>query len=157
MKIFAILLVILLTLFSCQEEKELPVSNKVKLEFRLAQDYLADSLETRVLDGDTIYLHEKVELSNSDIALVAKTELKDGLILIFTNQGNEKISKLSVSGFGKLLAIMVDDKILIAPKIMGKVSGRVQITGYFTENEIDELFDALTGEIDEINLENKRR
>ena len=157
MKILSLFLIILFTPFMCEEEKELPVSDKVKLEFRLAQDDQADSLEVRILNGDTLYLHEKIELSNPDIALVAKTELNDGIVLIFSNQGNEKISRLSVSGFGKFLAIIVNDKILIAPKIMGKVSGKVKITGNFTEEGINELFDALTGDIEDINIDNKRR
>ena len=144
MKTFAIICVLLLTPFMCEEENELPVSGVVKLEFRLAQDYKADGLEKRIFKNDTIYLHEKIELSNSDIALVSKNELKDGISFTFNNKGNEKISKLSVIGFGKLLAIIVDDKILVAPKIMGKVSGKVQITGYFTEKEIDEIFEELT-------------
>jgi len=157
MKIFTILLLFLLLNFGCNEEKKLPVSDKIKLEFRLAQDYQADSLEMRILNKDTIYLHEKIELTNSDIAFVTKSQLNNAIILTFTAKGSGKISKLSISGFGRLLAILVDDKILVAPKIMGKVSNEVQITGQFSNEEINKMFDALTSEIKDVNVINRGR
>jgi len=157
MKIFPILFLFLLFIFGCNNEKKLPVSNKVKLEFRLAQDYQSDSLEMRILNKDTIYLYKKIELTNSDIAYVAKTQLNNGLIINFTQKGSEKIAKLSITAFGKLIAILVDDKILVAPKIMGKVSDEVQITGQFSNEEIDKIFDELTSEIKEVNIINKGR
>ena len=157
MKIFTILLLLSLFIFNCNKEKKRTVSNQVKLEFRLAQDYPADSLEMKILNKDTIYLHEKTELTNSDIAFIAKTQLNNGIILTFTEKGNEKISKLSIMGFGKLLAILVDDKLLVAPKIMGKVSQKVQITGQFSNEEIDKMFDDLTAEIKDVNVINKGR
>ena len=157
MRIFVILLVFLLLNLGCNEEKKLPVSEKIKLEFRLAQDYQVDSLEMQILNKDTIYLHKKVELTNSDIAFVTKSQLNNAIILTFTPQGNKKISKLSMFAFGKLLAIMVDDKILVAPKIMGKVSHEVQITGQFSNDEIDKMFDELTSEIKDVNVINRGR
>jgi len=151
MRPFYILLLLLLLFFGC-EEKKLPVSRDIKLEFRLAQDYKANNLEMRILNGDTIYLHKKIELVNSDIAFVTKSQLNNAIILTFTQSGNKKISELSIFGFGKMLAILIDDKILIAPKIMGKVSHEVQITGRFSNAEIDKMFDNLTVEIKDVNI-----
>ncbi|MBN1251385.1 MAG: hypothetical protein JXR51_00425 [Bacteroidales bacterium] len=145
MKTLAVLfLLVLIFTFGCKEETELPVSKYVKLEFKLAQNYAGDSLEMRVIKKDTIYLYPKVELSNEDIALVSKSEIDNGIVLTFTESGNDKIAKLTMLGFGKLLAVIVDDKVIIAPKIMGKISGKVQILGAFTKEEIGEMFDSLT-------------
>ena len=155
MRFFTFFLVFLF-FFACSEKK-LPVSDNIKLEFRLAQDYKANNLEMRILNRDTIYLHKKVELVNSDIAFVTKSQLNNAIILTFTQSGNKKISKLSIFGFGKMLAILVDDKILIAPKIMGKVSHEVQITGQFSNTEIDKMFDDLTSEIKDVNVINRGR
>ncbi len=150
-KIIKFLFFIFLVLFfGCNNNRVRPVSKDIKLEFRLAQDYKSDGLEMRILNRDTIYLHKKIELTNSDIAYVTKAQLNNAIILTFTKKGNEKISKLSIIYFGKMLAILVDDKILIAPKIMGKVSHEVQITGRFSNEKIDKMFDELTREIKEV-------
>ena len=51
----------------------------------------------------------------------------------------EKLKAYTTANMGKRLAIMLDNRVLSAPKIAGVISKRGMVTGRFTTEEVDEI------------------
>jgi preprotein translocase subunit SecD len=63
----------------------------------------------------------------------------------FTDEGAKKMAKLTRENPGKLLAILVDGKVVSAPRIVAETSQRARITGRFTMEEATRIQQALRG------------
>jgi len=90
------------------------------------------------------YIKEPV-LSNKDIAgAKAKTTAMYGeetylIEVLFTGEGTKKFAQITKDNIGKELAIVIDGKIIMAPKIQTPIlDGKCQIHGRFTEAEAEE-------------------
>jgi preprotein translocase subunit SecD len=124
---------------------------KVKFEFRRAEAKPAEGLTEATVQGttDKVYLHKTAELTAADVASAAVTTdpvSKDPVVeVVFTDAGAKKMAKLTEEHTGKLLAVVLDGKVLTAPVIRAKISARAAITGKFTEAEAKKLADLLNG------------
>lgn len=149
MKILFILLVAFLQLPACQEEEKKPISKNAQIAFRFAENDPKEGYEERVHEGKKIYLNPIIEITQNDIDFVIKSinEYSEmPVILLEMNpKGTEKFATLTANNIKKMLAIVVNNEILIAPVIQDKITeGKVQITGSFSEEEVDKLFNTLT-------------
>ncbi len=60
-----------------------------------------------------------------------------------TDDGSIRMSKLSAANIGRQLAVVFGGRIVSAPTIQSTISARGQISGRFTEQEVDELIRTL--------------
>lgn len=89
-----------------------------------------------------IYLHTQSVVTEKDVTKVNATEIGNGLPAIsvtLTKEGGEKMAKVTEGNLGKMLAILVDGKVLCAPVIRSKLADRVVITGKFTKAETERI------------------
>ena len=93
----------------------------------------------------TFYVKEPV-LSNKDVASAkAKTTVMYGeetyLIEVnLTSEGTKKFAQITRDNIGKEIAIVIDGKIIMAPKLQAPIlDGRCQIHGGFTKAEAEEM------------------
>jgi preprotein translocase subunit SecD len=149
MKLLVILSIVFLQLTTCNEEEKKPISKNAQIAFRFAENEAVDGYEERELDGKKIYLNPKTEITQKDIDFVIKSHDEYSnmpIVLLEMNpEGTKKFAALTAGNLKKMLAILVNNEILMAPIIQQEITeGKVQITGYFTEEEVDKLLKTLT-------------
>lgn len=113
----------------------------VTVEFRAAEpDPAAMLAEMTTPDGTTVYVGEEALLTNADVksAKVAlDAQSKAPVVrLIFTEDGRKKLLDVTTARVGHMIAIVVEGKLLSAPRIMEPIAaGEAVITGNFTRAE----------------------
>ncbi len=127
-------------------------ANSVKIEFHRAEDQPAAGLkEIEAPPGGPnvqLYLRPEAELSNADIQEATATTDNNGQPVIsvsFTVEGAEKMAKLTEENLGKPMVIMIDGKVISAPKIMSKISAKAQISGNFSKEEAERIARGING------------
>jgi preprotein translocase subunit SecD len=121
---------------------------KVKFEIRRAEAKPTDGLVKATVAGSAVYLYPTAELTNEDIAdarIVEQPEARVAIDFIFTEAGTKKMEKLSEKQIDKPLAILIDGKVIAAPTVKAKISGRAQITGSFTREEAAKIVRGVIG------------
>lgn len=116
----------------------------VKVEFRRAENAPAPGLTKVMLPGmpNPIYVSPTAELTNADIAAasVAQTERGEAAIeIVFTDDGAEKMFKLTSTHLMKPLAILIDDKVTAAPRIVSAIRRKALISGHFSRAEAERI------------------
>ena len=112
---------------------------KIEFEVRLASYEKVKGWEIGLLPGPPktpIWISPEAALTNADIARAWPQPNADGFSVGFmlTEEGSLKLARLTKSHTGENLAIMVDGRVLSAPKIMDEITGgRAVINGKFTE------------------------
>jgi len=120
----------------------------VKVEFRRAESEPAKGLKEAKVEGrnEKVYLHDKAELTNEDIASanVEEVELRGvALEFRFTRAGQKKLAKLTEEHLNKPLAILVDGSVIAAPIIRSKLTDRAVISGKFKRAELERIAKSL--------------
>jgi preprotein translocase subunit SecD len=124
----------------------------VRFEARLAEETPAAGLrETKTADSErTIYLHQEVVVSNSDIAqarvVPGNTPTTFSVTVEFNAAGAMKMLKATESHIGKPLAILLDGELVMAPTVRGPASTSAVITGNFTRAEAERIATGLLGQ-----------
>jgi preprotein translocase subunit SecD len=123
---------------------------KVTVEFRLAEKKPADGLTEVKIEGtdEKVYLHKKAEATNADIAKASAgvdNALGPCIDILFTDAGAKKMQTVSEKHRGKMMAIVIDGKVVSAPTIQAKFSDKCQITGKYTKEEAEKLAKAISG------------
>jgi hypothetical protein len=62
-------------------------------------------------------------------------------------EGGERLKDLSSKNHGRLLAVIVDGRVVAAPAVQTDLGAAGQITGDFTDKELDALTDALRSDL----------
>jgi preprotein translocase subunit SecD len=121
---------------------------KVAVEFRRAETEPIKGYTEATVEGtkDKVYIAAKADLTNADIA-EAKVD-KDprgnpAIELILTKEGSKKLEALTGKQIGKPVAILIDGKVVAAPIVRAKVTGRAMIMGKFTKEEVERLVKAI--------------
>ncbi len=96
-------------------------------EFHLLEDEPGAGLES--VDVPALkavkYMHPEVVLLGSDIAAVAAMDLPHGgraLQITFTHDGAAKLARVTAASVGKSLAVVIDGKVVVAPRIMSAIT-----------------------------------
>lgn len=125
-----------------------PVGKPVRIEFRRAEAEAAPGLiEFPDPDGEgSIYLRDKAEITNAEIAeakLGYDTRGGAAVDIRLTEAGAAKLKKISRGHLEKRLAILIDGKLLMAPRIRSEMGSEAQITGRFSVAEAQRIADGI--------------
>jgi preprotein translocase subunit SecD len=123
----------------------------VKFEVRRAETRPAKGLTEAVVQGtgQKVYLHKDVALSNKDVAR-ARIKQEPGqapaVEVTFTDQGAERVAKLTERHQGKPLAILLDGKVVATPVLRATISGgQAVITADFTRERAERIAQGMQG------------
>jgi len=112
-------------------------SNQVTVEFRLAEDAEFPGSQAASLPNgeEMIHLHPKQDFDPKlvDRAAVICTDQGTPAVSVeFSKAGTKWITKLTSENLGKRLAVLLNQKVLQAPRIAGSIGGRAIIQGDFS-------------------------
>jgi preprotein translocase subunit SecD len=85
-----------------------------------------------------VWISPEAALTNVDIARAWPQPDADGFTVGFmlTEEGSLKLARLTKSHIGENVAVMIDGRVMSAPKITAEITGgRAVINGTFTEEE----------------------
>jgi hypothetical protein len=117
----------------------------IRFEVRLAEDEPATGLrQMKVPDSDrSIYLHDEVIVTNSDIAVArvaAGVRPSEYIVAIELNSsGAEKMRAATANHIGKPIAILLDGQVVMAPVLRTLISASARITGNFTRARAERI------------------
>jgi hypothetical protein len=122
----------------------------VKVDFRRAENQPGEGLIETPVSGTTqkVYLHASAGVTNADIAearAALDSQQKPVVEITFTEEGAKKMAKLTAEHQNKPLAILVDGKVVCAPVLRATISQKAQITGNFTQEEVDRIVRGING------------
>ena len=116
----------------------------VDFQIRLAESTAGDGL-TEALVGKTdlkVYLHSKPVITRQDIqeARLLKDERSGYVIeLTFTAKGAEQLSEATSKNRNKQLAVLINGRVVFAPRIFATISNSARIMGSFTAEEASDI------------------
>jgi preprotein translocase subunit SecD len=136
--------------------KDISIANRVKVTL---QDYYVNSLKLfygkKEIQGKNDFVELYALKNNSSILEINK--ILDSasigfdalghpsLQLVFNSRGAKAFEKLTENNINKFLAIAIDELVILAPLVTGKIGGgRLEISGAFTIRELQNLKDNLT-------------
>jgi preprotein translocase subunit SecD len=92
------------------------------------------------INGDTLYVYQRIEITNSDIKEAESSTYRTNpaLVLVLTEEGALKFSQLTRTNQGQVLGIFFNGN-LIATPIIGKAVyyGKVIMHGEYKRSQID--------------------
>ena len=119
----------------------------VRFEVRLAEDKPALGLrEAKVAGSDrSVYLHDEVVLSNNDIATarLVQESSQYRVDVRLSASGAKRIRAATENSIGKLMAILLDGQVVMAPIIRSPIDSSALITGNFTREEAERIVNGL--------------
>ncbi len=120
------------------------------IQFRFGENEPGKALKEMTVSGSDrkVYLHMESVLSNADIqgASVQKTKDGFGISLTFTEVGGKKFEEITRDNIGKILAIVVDGKLITVPVIRESITGgQAFIHGKFTQEEAIRIARGIVG------------
>jgi preprotein translocase subunit SecD len=106
-----------------------------KLELRLIAVNEADGFKVPTWDGKvTMVVEKRTYLNEKDVEKVKRSKLPDGspsIDLVFDQTASLTLEDITAKNQGRSLAILVDGKIVIAPKIKERISeGHMTLAGF---------------------------
>jgi len=106
-----------------------------KLELRLIATNPADGFKVPTYDGKvTMDVEKRVQLTDRDVAEVKRRKLPDGspaVDLVFDQTASLTLEDITAKNIGRSMAVLVDGKIVIAPKIKERISeGHMTMAGF---------------------------
>ncbi len=120
----------------------------VRFEVRLAEDKPGPGLREAKVSGSgrSIYLHDEVVASNSDIAaarLIQATPVQYSVGIEFNASGAEKMRAATASHIGKPVAILLDGQVVMAPVVRASLGAAAEITGNFTKVQAERIVEGI--------------
>lgn len=121
------------------------VQGAVRFEVRLAETKPGPGLREAKLSGSdqSVYLHSEVVVDNSDIAMARVIQpagsSQYAVDIKFNASGAEKMPAATRSHLGKLAAILLDGRVVMAPVIRSPISESAIISGNFTKAQAERI------------------
>lgn len=131
------------------DENHAPLkSAHIGLEIRRAEREPAEGLTEATVAGtdDRVYLYAMAEATNDDIAGVRIAKDSQGnpaVEIIFTAEGAKKMEELSAQHKDKPLAILIDGKVITAPRVTETFSQWIRMTGRFTQEDVEKMVERI--------------
>lgn len=122
----------------------------VRFEVRLAEDRPVLGLrEAKVSGSDrSVYLHDEVIVTNSDIAAARVVQGGDppqyGVSVEFNASGAEKMRAATGNHIGKPVAILLDGQVVMAPVLRTPIGAAAVVTGNLTRTEAERIASGIT-------------
>jgi preprotein translocase subunit SecD len=121
----------------------------VRFEVRLAEDRPAPGLREAKVSGSgrSVYLHDEVIVTNSDIA-VARVVPGHGpsdysIGVEFNASGAEKMRAATSNHIGKVVAILLDGQVVMAPVLRTPIGASARISGNFTRTQAERIVNGI--------------
>lgn len=116
----------------------------VRFEARLAETAPTLDLQPVKIDPNrTIYLHREAIVTNDDIAAArvvpGNAPGQFHVAVTFTPTGAERMRAATAEHIGRLLALLIDGQVVMAPTIRSVVSAEALLTGNYTQEEADRI------------------
>jgi hypothetical protein len=117
----------------------------IRFEVRLAEDTPAHGLrEAKVSGSDrSVYLHDEVIVTNSDIAeariVAGHGQSGYSIAIEFKASGADKMRSATGNNIGKIVAILLDGHVVMAPVLQSSISASAVITGKFTRTQAERI------------------
>jgi antitoxin (DNA-binding transcriptional repressor) of toxin-antitoxin stability system len=121
----------------------------VRFEVRLAEDSPAPGLREAKISGSdrSVYLHDEVIVTNGDIAVArvvpGRGPAEYSVGIEFKASGAEKMRAATEDHIGKLLAILLDGQVVMAPVLRSPISSSARITGNFTRSQAERIVNGI--------------
>ncbi len=120
------------------------VQAAVRFEVRLVEPAPAPGLtQARVAGGGTVYVHNEVIVTNSDIAQAKVIPQPDGsqfwVGVTFTADGARKIHEATANNIGKRMAILIDGEVVTAPVVREALNESAVVNGYISREEAERI------------------
>ena len=121
------------------------VQGAVRFEVRLAEDKPAPGLREAKVSGSngSVYLHDEVVVDNGDIAearvVQGSSPSQYAIDIKFNAAGAEKMRAATGSHVGKLLAILLDGQVVMAPVLRSPIGASALVTGHFTKAQAERI------------------
>ena len=117
----------------------------IRFEVRLAEDKPAPGLREAKVSGSarSVYLHDEVIVTNSDIAGARVVQVgrppQYAISIEFNAGGAKKMRAATANHIGKLVAILLDGQVIMAPVLQSPIGASAEITGTFTRTEAERI------------------
>ena len=121
----------------------------VRFEARLAEDKPAPGLREAKVSGseESVYLHDEVIVTNSDIesarVIQGSGATQYGVGVEFNASGAEKMRAATGNHIGKLVAILLDGEVVMAPVLRSPIGASAVITGNFTRTQAEKIVNGI--------------
>lgn len=123
---------------------------QLKVEFHWAETTRGKGLTEAIKPehGGKIYLHREIIIANKDILNAVAVKHPDDIDqyqieLTFTQQAAERMKKESQLHIGKLMAILINGKVIAAPLVLTALYDKADITGTITREQAEKITGAL--------------
>ena len=95
--------------------------------------------------GEPVLIHQERYVSNSDVesAWVKQADSGCQVEVRLTDEGAEKLARLTRDHIGEQLALVIDGEVVMTPTIRSEMSQQVLVTGNFTDSDCEELASGL--------------
>ena len=123
----------------------------VKVEYRFGTwEPTAGFTAAKVPGSDrTFYMPNEPDLTNADIAAANVASSEDGKTYVveitLKDEGARKLSELSLLHLMQPLAILVDGKLVAAPRILSQISRKAGISGNFNREQAERIAAGILG------------
>ena len=114
----------------------------ITFEVRKAEQQQTGNLEEVTIEGQKIYLHSEVLLTNDDISKtsVEMHQIRDDeklpqVDVYFTPEGSDKLAEIAATHMNKPIAIVLDGQVVSCPVIVGQTIGVLVISNAFQSRE----------------------
>jgi SecD-like export protein len=113
----------------------------IRFEVRMAETRPAPGLQKAKVAGTGryVYLHNKVVVSNNDIAEIKVVQAggpsEYGISVKFNTAGADKMRQATEAHIGRPLVILLDGQVIMAPVVRDAVGGSAMLTGHYTQAE----------------------
>ena len=126
------------------------LSPSAKVELRFAEMKPGPGLRKAPLLGgkERVFLHDRAELTERDIAEVAIDRTQVGppwIVIWFCPSGAERLFEVTSSNVGRRLAVVVNGKAIAVATIRDAVPGSIEVRGAWDEDLANEIFATLVG------------
>jgi hypothetical protein len=115
----------------------------VRFEMRLAEDKPGPGLREAKSPEQSLYLHDEVIVTNSDIAAAQVVQGGDpshySVAVEFNPSGAEKMRSTTGGHIGKRLAILIDGQVVAAPVLRSPIDGSAVVTGGFSRAKAERI------------------
>jgi hypothetical protein len=124
---------------------------RAKVEIRRAEKLTEEGLTKMTLPGseEAVYVHGAATLTTADIhhATVGRDITRAPILeLTLNGAGAVKAAELVKNHFGKPIAVLVDGKLLVAPKLLSRSTDRLVFAIAQSEAELEKLARAINGQ-----------
>jgi hypothetical protein len=119
------------------------VQAAVHFEMRLAENNPAPGLTAAIVAGSgrTVYLHEEVLITNSDLTQAVVTSGRApgtfNVEVVFNAASTERIMRATADHIGRPIALLIDGSVVNAPTIRSAIGGSAIINGDFTKADAE--------------------